>query len=152
MQRLQPRCPGRPPHLVEKIEGVNEAGLNSFGVSRYHRRTRPAEHRTSCSLWRAICSAARGTDQEGFAERFVGDLTGSDLLTCHCTRMAFKVGDQVKWKSHGGEAQGTVVRVVHEDGEVSGFQYRASREDPRYIVELKDGQRAAHTEAALSKT
>lgn len=97
-----------------------------------------------------FCS--KGHDQEGFAERFVGDLTGSDLLTCHCTRMAFKVGDQVKWKSHSGEAQGTVVRVVHEDGEVGGFQYRASREDPRYIVELKDGQRAAHTEAALSKT
>lgn len=65
--------------------------------------------------------------------------------------MAFKVGDQVKWHNHGGEAQGKVVRVAHEDGEVSGFHYRASREDPRYIVELEDGKQAAHTEQALSK-
>lgn len=40
--------------------------------------------------------------------------------------MIFKVGDNVGWNSHGGEASGTVVRVAHEDGEVSGFTYRAS--------------------------
>lgn len=65
--------------------------------------------------------------------------------------MAFKVGDQVKWNSHGSEAHGKVVRVAHEDGEVNGFHYRASQKDPRYIVELEDGKQAAHTEAALSK-
>ncbi|MFB9990914.1 DUF2945 domain-containing protein [Deinococcus oregonensis] len=65
--------------------------------------------------------------------------------------MAFKIGDRVKWNSHGGEAHGKIVRVAHEDGEVGGFQYRASREDPRYIVELEDGKQAAHTESALTK-
>ncbi|WP_019011149.1 DUF2945 domain-containing protein [Deinococcus aquatilis] len=65
--------------------------------------------------------------------------------------MAFKIGDQVKWNSHSGEAHGKVVRVALEDGEVGGFHYRASREDPRYIVELEDGRKAAHTEQALSK-
>ncbi|GGM14271.1 DUF2945 domain-containing protein [Deinococcus aerophilus] len=65
--------------------------------------------------------------------------------------MTFKVGDAVKWNSHGGEARGRVVWVVHEDGEVSGFAYRASRDDPRYIVELEDGQQVAHTAQALSK-
>lgn len=65
--------------------------------------------------------------------------------------MPFKIGDHVKWNSHGGEAQGKVMRVAHEDGEVSGFHYRASREDPKYIAELEDGKQAAHTEEALSK-
>lgn len=70
------------------------------------------------------------------------------MALCH---MAFKVGDQVTWHSHGGEARGTIVRIAHEDGEVGGFHYRASRADPRYIVELEDGKQAAHTEQALSK-
>lgn len=65
--------------------------------------------------------------------------------------MALKVGDQVKWKSHGGEARGKVVRVVYADGEVSGFHYQASQADPRYIVELGGGKQAAHTESALTK-
>ncbi len=65
--------------------------------------------------------------------------------------MSFKVGDRVKWNSHGGEAHGKVVKVAHEDGEVEGFRYRASREDPRFIIELEDGRHAAHKEDALSK-
>ncbi|MPY68284.1 DUF2945 domain-containing protein [Deinococcus sp. SDU3-2] len=65
--------------------------------------------------------------------------------------MAFKVGDRVTWQSHGGEAHGKIVRIAHEDGEDGGFHYRASQEDPRYIVELEDGKQAAHTEQALSR-
>ncbi|MBB5233780.1 DUF2945 domain-containing protein [Deinococcus budaensis] len=65
--------------------------------------------------------------------------------------MALKVGDHVKWKSHGGEARGRVVQVAHTDGEVGGFHYRASRDDPRSIVELQDGKHAAHTGEALTK-
>ena len=63
----------------------------------------------------------------------------------------FKKGDRVKWSSHGGEAHGEVVSVAHEDGEVQGFHYRASKDDPRYIVKLEDGRHAAHTADALSK-
>ena len=65
--------------------------------------------------------------------------------------MTFKVGDQVKWNSHGGEASGRIVRVAHEDGEVSGFSYRASHDDPRYIIEVEGGKHVAHTADALSK-
>ncbi|CAM3390028.1 Hypervirulence associated protein TUDOR domain-containing protein [Deinococcus saxicola] len=65
--------------------------------------------------------------------------------------MAFEKGDQVKWNSHGGEAEGKVVRVAHEDGEVSGFQYRASKDDPRYIIEVAGGKHVAHTADALSR-
>lgn len=66
--------------------------------------------------------------------------------------MALKVGDQVKWSSHGGEACGKIVRVAHSSGEVSGFHYQASEDDPRYIVELEGGKQVAHTADALSKT
>lgn len=61
-----------------------------------------------------------------------------------------KVGDKVKWNSHGGHAEGKVVGVAHEDGEVSGFHYKATKDDPRYIVEV-DGKKTAHTEDALTK-
>ncbi|QFP77859.1 DUF2945 domain-containing protein [Deinococcus sp. AJ005] len=65
--------------------------------------------------------------------------------------MTFKKGDQVSWNSHGGEARGRVVRVAHEDGEVSGFQYCATQDDPRYIIEVEGGKHVAHTADALSK-
>jgi Hypervirulence associated proteins TUDOR domain len=64
----------------------------------------------------------------------------------------YKVGDQVKWNSHAGQAHGKVVRVAHESGEVSGFHYQASHDDPRYIVEVESGKLTAHTADALSKT
>ena len=63
----------------------------------------------------------------------------------------FKVGDAVRWNGHGGEVEGKVVEVAFEDGEIEGFHYRASQEDPRYIVETEDGKRAAHTAGALSE-
>lgn len=64
--------------------------------------------------------------------------------------MTIKVGDTVRWNSHGSHAEGRVVKIAHEDGEVSGFQYRATKDYPRYIVEV-DGKKTAHTEDALSK-
>ncbi|WP_293914074.1 DUF2945 domain-containing protein [Deinococcus sp.] len=61
----------------------------------------------------------------------------------------FKVGDQVKWSSHGAQAHGKIVRVAHESGEVSGFHYQASGQDPRYIMEVESGKLTAHTGEAL---
>ncbi|MGY2893872.1 DUF2945 domain-containing protein [Deinococcus sp. UYEF24] len=65
--------------------------------------------------------------------------------------MTINVGDRVRWSSHAGHAEGKVVRVAHEDGEVGGFHFKASKDDPRLIVELEDGKHAAHTEKALEK-
>jgi Hypervirulence associated proteins TUDOR domain len=65
--------------------------------------------------------------------------------------MSIKIGDKVKWSSHAGHAEGKVVKVAREDGEVSGFHYKATPDDPRYIVELEGGKHAAHTEEALTK-
>jgi len=64
----------------------------------------------------------------------------------------FKVGDRVEWNSHGATAQGKVVRVATEDGNIEDFDYKASQDDPRYIVETDEGKRAAHKAEALRKS
>lgn len=63
----------------------------------------------------------------------------------------FKVGDRVRWNSHSGEAEGKVVKIATEDGAIKDFDYKASPDDPRYIVETSAGGYAAHKEAALRK-
>lgn len=61
----------------------------------------------------------------------------------------FKVGDRVTWNSHGGQAEGRVVKVATSDGSIEDFDYKASQDDPRYIVETDAGKRAAHKAEAL---
>ena len=62
-----------------------------------------------------------------------------------------KKGDRVAWNSHGGTAEGKVVEIARARGEVEGFEYRASADDPRYIVETQNGKHAAHKASALRK-
>jgi hypothetical protein len=63
----------------------------------------------------------------------------------------FKSGDRVKWKSHGGEAVGKVVKKQTTDTKIKGHQVRASKDDPQLIVESDNGGKAAHKAAALKK-
>jgi hypothetical protein len=63
----------------------------------------------------------------------------------------FKVGDRVTWKSHGGKAEGKIVKVATADGKIEDFDYTASADDPRYIVETDEGKHAAHKADALKK-
>ena len=63
----------------------------------------------------------------------------------------YNVGDRVTWNSHGGQAEGKIIKIATTDGNVGDFDYRASEDDPRYIVETEDGKRAAHTADALTK-
>ncbi len=63
----------------------------------------------------------------------------------------FKVGERVKWQSGRGTSEGLVVVVARESGHVKDFVYVASEDDPRYIVETSEGQRAAHRAEALSR-
>ncbi len=59
-------------------------------------------------------------------------------------------GDHVTWKSHGGEAEGTVERKITEDTEASGRKVRASPDDPQYEVRSeKSGKTAVHKPGAL---
>jgi hypothetical protein len=61
-------------------------------------------------------------------------------------------GDHVRWKSHGGTAEGTVQRTITSDTEASGRTVRASEDDPQYEVESeKSGRTAVHKPGALEK-
>ncbi len=63
-----------------------------------------------------------------------------------------KSGDKVKWKSHGGEAHGHVVKKITSDMKIKSHQVRASKEEPQYLVESDSGSgRAAHKAEALTK-
>ena len=63
-----------------------------------------------------------------------------------------QVGDQVTWNSHGGTAEGKVVKIAHTDGKIEDFEYKASKDDPRYIVETNEGKKAAHKAEGLKKS
>ena len=62
----------------------------------------------------------------------------------------FAKGDHVSWKSHGGEAEGTVQRTITEDTEAAGRTVRASKDEPQYEVQSeKSGGTAVHKGSAL---
>lgn len=64
----------------------------------------------------------------------------------------FSKGDQVSWKSHGGEAVGEVEKKITEDTKEAGRQVRASADDPQYLVKSeKSGGEAVHKPSALTK-
>ena len=64
----------------------------------------------------------------------------------------FSHGDRVSWKSHGGTAEGRVIRKVTEDTELAGRTVKASKEDPQYLVESdKSGGQAVHRPEALTR-
>lgn len=64
----------------------------------------------------------------------------------------FTKGDRVTWQSHGGTAEGEVVRRITEDAELAGRQVRASRDEPQYLVRSDtSGGEAVHKLSALSR-
>jgi uncharacterized protein YijF (DUF1287 family) len=64
---------------------------------------------------------------------------------------AFKKGDLVSWKSHGGKAHGPVVRKLTTPTKIRGHEVAASKNNPEFVVETDDGKRAAHKASALTK-
>ena len=60
-------------------------------------------------------------------------------------------GDRVRWKSHGGEARGKVVRKQTAPTRIKGHKVAATKDEPQFIVETDDGKRAAHKPSALRK-
>lgn len=63
----------------------------------------------------------------------------------------FSKGDKVRWNSHGGEANGKVVRKQTGPTIIKGHKVAATPEDPQFIVETDEGKRAAHKPEALRK-
>jgi hypothetical protein len=62
-----------------------------------------------------------------------------------------KPGDDVKWSSAGGEAHGEVVKKVTSPTTIKSHKVAASKDNPEFIVETDDGDRAAHKASALKK-
>ena len=63
-----------------------------------------------------------------------------------------KKGDEVTWKSHGGEAVGTVERKITTETEAGGRTVKASEDEPQYLVKSdKSGGEAVHKPGALEK-
>jgi hypothetical protein len=63
-----------------------------------------------------------------------------------------KAGDRVSWKSHGGRAEGKVVRKVTQPMTIKGHKVEGSTDNPEYLVETDEGKRAAHKAGALTKS
>lgn len=63
----------------------------------------------------------------------------------------FSKGDKVRWKSHGGEAHGKVVRKQTGPARIKGHKVAASPDNPQFIVETGEGKRAAHKAEALKR-
>ena len=64
--------------------------------------------------------------------------------------MAIRVGTHVTWNTSQGETHGRVVERREADFTFDGQQFRASADDPVFIVESdKTGARAAHKESSL---
>lgn len=62
-----------------------------------------------------------------------------------------KIGDEVTWNSHGGRAEGKVVRKVTKAMDIKGHHVAASPANPKYLVETAEGKRAAHKAGALKR-
>ncbi|MET8174730.1 DUF2945 domain-containing protein [Streptomyces clavifer] len=61
-------------------------------------------------------------------------------------------GDDVTWKSHGQDVEGTVTRKVDERTEAAGRTVDASKDEPQYEVESdKTGKSAVHKPGSLRK-
>ena len=63
----------------------------------------------------------------------------------------FKAGDKVTWSSHGGTAQGKVVKKLTGETHIKGHKVAASKDDPQFLVETDEGKQAAHKPSALRK-
>lgn len=62
-----------------------------------------------------------------------------------------KAGDRVSWSSHGGTAEGKVVKKVTSPMTIKGHKVAASKDNPEYLVETDEGKRAAHKAGSLKK-
>lgn len=62
-----------------------------------------------------------------------------------------KVGDRVRWNSHGGHATGKVVRKLTQPCDIKGHHIAASKDNPEYLVETDEGKQAAHKAETLTR-
>ena len=64
----------------------------------------------------------------------------------------FSKGDDVTWNTRNGETEGHVVKTVTEPMKIKNNKVKASKDDPKVLVESdKTGAKAAHKPDALHK-
>lgn len=64
----------------------------------------------------------------------------------------FSKGDRVSWATPQGRTQGEVVEKKTSDFEFAGQSFRASKDDPAFVVKSeKTDAEAAHKASALRK-
>ena len=66
-------------------------------------------------------------------------------------KTSVKAGDRVSWTSHGGTAEGKVVKKLTRPTSIKSHKVAASKDNPEYLVETDDGKQAAHKAEALTK-
>jgi surface antigen len=65
--------------------------------------------------------------------------------------MAIRIGSNVSWNTSQGKTHGKVVERKTSDFTFDGQHFRASDDEPKFIVESdKTGARAAHAGSALT--
>lgn len=62
-----------------------------------------------------------------------------------------KSGTRVSWNSHGGKAEGKVIKKLTSECTIKGHKVAASKDNPEYLVETEEGKRAAHKPGALTR-
>jgi hypothetical protein len=60
-------------------------------------------------------------------------------------------GDKVSWESSGGHSTGKVVRKLTSPMSIKGHKVAASKDNPEYLVETREGKQAAHKPGSLKK-
>ena len=61
-----------------------------------------------------------------------------------------KIGDRVSWDTPQGRTHGRIVDQKTQDFQLDGRQWRASEDEPKFVVESeKTGAKAAHEASAL---
>ena len=67
-------------------------------------------------------------------------------------RVSIRVGSTVSWNTSQGETHGKVVEKKTKDFTLDGQHFKASEDDPKWVVESdKSGKRAAHAPSALKE-
>ena len=64
---------------------------------------------------------------------------------------SLRAGDTVSWSSHGGTAHGKVVKKLTSPMTIKGHKVAASKDNPEYLVETREGKRAAHKAGSLRR-
>ncbi|MDQ6698211.1 MAG: DUF2945 domain-containing protein [Actinomycetota bacterium] len=65
---------------------------------------------------------------------------------------SLRVGDRVSWSTEQGRTRGRIVDRKTKDFQFAGQRFRASPDDPKFLVESeKSGKRAAHAAGALRR-